>query len=424
VNPALYAITFAGSFVHNSSGISGTASANATATTGFNDTNINVTNVSFGYYGTWVNTNQITFGNTTSAGGPSFLFAGNSVRIAGGGGGGTTLTTSVSGLQFVSTSTGTAAYGFRNQFQTVSFTRGTTTSGSWIIQLSRTADVTLNTMKLAFIAEAYTSAEALLFEKIIEQYQEFLSRQDYTINPNFDIYTNRFINTVGAANLLQIEQTALDYLITNLRNTTIFAKLAFLFPVLGTTAATQVRDVISLSSLSLSGSFTHTSQGMDPQTTASFALTPTGSSSWTTLGWNQAFIALYINEQNTTNGFDHWGIVNRFDFQATNGTNALSRTFGAGGVSTVNTTTTGFWITNAPGFSLTTTLYRNGSSFSTHTAGTNNSFSGPYFFATNAGLGSLRRQALMAWGPTVLTVSEVTDFNNIVQQYQTLLGRA
>ena len=424
INPAGYPITFTGSFVHNSNGISGTASANATATTGFVDSNIDVTNLSFAYYGTWNVTGQITFGNSVSSTGPSYLFGGTSVRVTGGGGGGSALTSQVAGLQFVSTSTGTAAYGIRNQFGTLNFTRSTVTSGSWIIQLSRSVDTNFNNMRLAFISQAYTSAEALILEEIIEQYQELLGRQLYDINPNFDIYTNRFLNTVGFANVDSGQQYGLDYLITNLRNTTIFNKLQYLFPMVGTSAATQIRDVVQLAALSLSGSFTHTTSGMDPQTTSSFALTPL-TTTWNLLGWTQAFLCVYINEQNTTNGFDWWGSTNRLDFQATNGSSLLIRPFGgAAGINAANTTTTGFWLVNIPGISQSSPLYRNGSIIHTPTSGSNNSTTAPYLFSSAGSNGSLRRQALAAWGSTALTGTEPTDFNDIVQQYQTLLGRA
>jgi hypothetical protein len=424
IDPSLYAITFTGSFVHDSNGISGTPSANANATTGFLDSNVDVTNLSFAYYGTWNPSGIITFGNTILSSGPSFLLGGNSVRIAGGGGGGTFFATGIPGLQFASTSTGTSAYSFRNQFVYANFTRSTVSSGSWIIQLSRSASVEINNMRLAFVSQAYTTAEAIILEEIIEQYQELLGRQLYTINPNFDIYTNRFLNTVGFANVDSNQQNSLDYLITNLRNTTIFSKLQYLFPMVGTNAATQIRDVVQLASLGLSGSFTHTLSGMDPQTTSSFALTPV-TTTWTTLGWTQAFMCVYINEQNTTNGYDWFGTTNRMDFQATNGSSLLIRPFGgATNINAANTTTTGFWLVNIPGLSQPSPLYRNGSIVLTPTSGSNNSTTAPYLFSTNAANGGLRRQALAAWGSTALTGTEPTDFNNIVQQYQILLGRA
>jgi hypothetical protein len=423
VDPSLYAITFTGSFVHNSNGITGTASANATATTGWPDANIDHTNVSFGYYGTWLSTGQITWGGTISSGGPTYMFGGVSVRI----GSGTTQAVAAgsAGFSYTTTTTGTNATVFRNQFGLANYTRGTTYSGlNWVIQLSTSTNIAAQNMKLSYIGQAYTVDEARLFEKIVEQYQELLGRQDYTINPDFDIYTNRFLNTVGFANVDSGQQYGLDYLITNLRNTTIFNKLQYLFPMVGTSAATQTRDVVQLASLSLSGSFTHTTSGMDPQTTSSFALTPL-TTTWNTLGWTQAFLCVYINEQNTTNGFDWFGTTNRMNFQATNGTNLVIIPYGgATSTTAANTTTTGFWLVNIPGLSQPSPLYRNGSIILTPTSGTNNSTTAPYLFSTNAANGGLRRQALAAWGSTALTGTEPTDFNNIVQQYQILLGRA
>jgi hypothetical protein len=423
VDPSLYAITFTGSFVHDSNGITGTPNANATATTGYADGNNDPTDFSFAYYGTWNSTASITFSTGTITTTASYLYGGNTVKIAGGS---ILNTTGNPGFHAASTtSASTSCYFHRNQFVTGTFTRGTTLTSSWIIQLSLSSNGNTNNMKLAYIGQAYTQAEMLIFEEIVEQYQELLGRQVYTINPDFDIYTNRFLNTVGFANVDSGQQYGLDYLITNLRNTTIFSKLTYLFPMVGTNAATQVRDVVQLASLGLSGSFTHTLSGMDPQTTSSFAQTPTGATTWATLGWTQAFIAAYINEQNTTNGYDWFSTTFRMDFQATNGSSLLIRPFGgATSINAANTTTTGFWLVNIPGFSQPSPLYRNGSIIHTPTSGSNNSTAGPYLFATNAGSGSLRRQALAAWGSTALTGTEPTDFNTIVQQYQTLLSRA
>ena len=425
IDPTLYAITFTGSFVHNSSGISGTASANATATTGFPDAAFDITNLSFGYYGTWNLTNQITFGNTTLSSGATFMFAGSSVRV--GSGTLTTVTTSavgLAGLQAITNIAGTTCQSFRNQFGLANFTRGVTLGASaWIIQLSRSADVTINQMKLAWIGDAYSEAEMQIFNDIIDGYQALLSRSDYTINPDFNRFTNRFLNTVGFANVDSGQQYGLNYLIENLINSGVWNKLAALYPVVGTTAAVQVRDVVQLLTGTISGSFTHTAAGMDPQTIGSFF--NANAPQWNSSGYTQGFVATYINEQNTTNGYDFSGNISRLLFQATNGASTTIGVF-AGTVATVaNTTTTGFWLVDIAGLSSAAALYKDGASFRTYTSGANNTSNIPFFFGlATSTVGSLRRSALMAWGVTRLTATEITDFNNIVQQYQILLGRA
>jgi hypothetical protein len=425
IDPALYAITFTGSFVHNSSGISGTASASATATTGFLDADLDITNLSFGYYGTWNSTGQITFGNTTSSSGQTYMFAGSSVRV--GSGTTTSVTTSsvgLAGLQAITNISGTTCQVFRNQFSLGNFTRGTSLGATaWIIQLSRSADVTINQMKLAWIGDAYTEAEMQIFNDIIDGYQVLLSRSDYTINQDFNPFTNRFLNTVGFANVDSGQQYGLNYLIENLINSGVWTKILYLYPVVGTSAATQVRDVRQLGTATLSGSFTHTTAGMDPQTTTS--LMNANATNWNTSGFTQGFVATYINEQNTTNGYDFSGTTSRLLFQATTGTNTSIGVFGGTNATVANTTTTGFWLVDIAGLSSAAALYKDGASFRTYTSGANNSTIAPYFFALSTpASGSLRRSALMAWGATRLTASEITDFNTYVQQYQTLLGRA
>jgi hypothetical protein len=422
INPALYAITFTGSFVHNSSGISGTTSANATATTGFPDAALDITNLSFGYYGTWNATGQITFGNTTLSSGATFAFAGNSVRV----GSGTlqSATTPVSGLQAVTNISGTTCQFFRNQFGLANFTRGTTLSASaWIIQLSTTTNVNINQMKLAWIGDAYTEAEMQIFNDIIDGYQVLLSRSDYTINQDFNRFTNRFLNAVGFANVDSGQQYGLNYLIENLVNSGIWNKIAYLYPVVGTTAAVQVRDAVQLASGTLSGSFTHTTAGMDPQTTGSFfSANPV---SWSVAGYTQGFVATYINEQNTTNGYDFSGGISRLLFQATTGIQTIIGVFAGTNAAVANTTTTGFWLVDIAGLSSAAALYKDGASFRTYTSGANNASIIPYFFALpTSASGSLRRSALMAWSPTRLTPTEIANFNTYVQQYQILLGRA
>ena len=425
IDPTLYAITFTGSFVHNSSGVSGTANANATATTGFPDAALDITNLSFGYYGTWNLTNQITFGNAITTAGPTYMFAGNSVRV--GGGTATTITTSavgLAGLQAVTNIAGTTCQSFRNQFGLANFTRGATLSVStWTIQLSRTADATRNQMKLAWIADAYTEAEMQIFNNIIDGYQTLLGRSDYTISPGFNRFTNRFLNAVGVANVNSGQQFALNYLIENLNSSSFWNKLVAVYPVVGTTAAVQVRDFVQLLTGTLSGSFTHSAAGMDPQSVnSSFNA---NSVQWNNSGYTQGFVATYINEQNTTNGYDFSGSINRLLFQATNGTNTSIGVFQGANATVANTTTTGFWLVDIAGLSTAAALYKDGASFRTYTSGAVNNSNIPYFFGlATSTAGSLRRSALMAWGVTRLTASEITDFNTYVQQYQILLGRA
>jgi hypothetical protein len=424
IDPSQYAITFTGSFVHNSSGISGTASANATATTGFPDAAFDITNLSFGYYGTWNNTGQITFGNTLSVGGQTYLYGGVAVKV--GGGTQQAVTTSavgLAGLQAITNISGTTCQFFRNQFGLANFTRSTLLGSiNWVIQLSTTSAVAINQMKLAWIADAYTEAELQIFNDIIDGYQALLGRSDYTINPDFNRFTNRFLNTAGFANVDSGQQYGLNYLIENLVNSGIWNKLVALYPVVGTTAAVQVRDVVQLLSGTISGSFTHTTAGMDPQTTSSFF--NANSTTWA-VGYTQGFVATYINEQNTTNGYDFSGSTARLLFQATTGAQTSIGVFQGANAFVANTTTTGFWLVDIAGLSSAAALYKDGASFRTYTSGANNSTILPYFFALPTGVsGSLRRSALMAWGITRLTASEITDFNTYVQQYQILLGRA
>jgi hypothetical protein len=277
-------------------------------------------------------------------------------------------------------------------------------------------------MKLAWIADAYTEAELQIFNDIIDGYQTLLNRSDYTINPDFNRFTNRFLNTVGFANVDSGQQYGLNYLIENLVNSGIINKLAGLYPIVGTTAAVQVRDVVALNAATLSGSFTHTTAGIDPQTTGSWL--NANSVNWAT-GYTQGFVATYINEQNTTNGFDASGTTGRLVLQVTNGVNTVVGAFAGTSATIANTNTTGFWLVDIGGFTAAGALYRNGSSYVAFTSGGNNSSFIPYFFAQPTGVsGSLRRSALLAWGVTRLTPAEIANFNTYVQQYQILLGRA
>jgi hypothetical protein len=421
VDPSLYAITFTGAFVHDSNGITGTANANATATTGFADSNNDPTDLSFAYYGTWNSTANITFTTGVLSTTSSYLYGGNTVKVAGGS---ILNTTGNPGFHAVSTiSGGTNCYFNRNQFTVGALTRSTTLTASWIIQLSLSTNANTNNMKLAYIGQAYTQDEMLIFEEIVEQYQELLGRQVYTINPDFNRYTNRFLNAVGFANVDSGQQYGLNYLIENLVDSGIFSKLTYLYPVVGTTAAVQVRDVVQLGAATLSGSFTHTTAGMDPQTVTAFM--NANALAWNIGGYTQGFVATYINEQNTTNGYDFSGTTSRLLFQATNGASTLIGVFQGANATVANTTTTGFWLVDIAGLSSAAALYKDGASFRTYTSGANNSTTAPYFFALpTSASGSLRRSALMAWGVTRLTATEIADFNTYVQQYQILLGRA
>lgn len=418
--------TWTGAIVHDSNGISGTNSQNASATSSYSNGSDDATNLSFGFYGSNVfmgGTNPVIMYTNNSAVGNA---SNNSIYMQSGivlvrisGSVVISSTNTSNGLILVTTASGTAATWFKNQFNLGTPTRSTIKGNFWAFSLSTTSAAANNNIRFAFVGKQMSDSQLQTFNIIVETYQSLLGRGQYTINSSYDRWVNRFINNVGDGNLSLIEKYALNYLYTNLDTSGIFAKLSFMYPILGTNAATQTKDFINLTSMALSGSFTHTSLGMDPQTTASSATIGV----FGNLGGIINFFSIYVNEHNSVLGYDmDAGNTNRYSIITSNGTNATFNIFQGTGSTFSSTSSIGLWSSNTTGASSLSRLYKNGVLVSTIVNGTLTSTLRPYFFGNGAN-GSLRRQSLILWGSTQLTEPEISNLYTYVLQYQTLLGR-
>jgi hypothetical protein len=248
-----------------------------------------------------------------------------------------------------------------------------------------------------------------------------------------------FTNTLSANSvpLTTTQVNALNNLYVGLVANEIDTKMIAIYPFIGGTATSHKfnlmdpRDVDAAYRLTYNGTITHDSNGITPNGSTGFANTYINIStlgSWDTNshlsvyspatsainGWN---IGAATNASSGTNIF---GLGLRTTPVYDNG-NVTTRTSGTGGGN-------GCWIGTTTGTSLKR-IYRNGSPIATNTAvnastvpslnlyigGVNDNGSANFRMPNNLRFISVGR---------TLTNSEVFTLNSLIQQYQTILGRA
>lgn len=429
-------LTFVG-VTHGSFGITGTASLNATATSGINASAHSNIDYSMGYYGTLK-------GSTTTAGGESgvmyistrgfvgfisssahsYIYYGSTV----------TTFTSVSipdGFKAISTTSTTTGDFLFNQIKYQSINKGTTTlAGFYGHELSRTTNGAVNTVSFSYASTALTEAELITLNTIVEVYQTMLGRNSYYINPNYAPETNRFLFNSIVSNFTESEKNAVDYLVTNLKaGSNLWGKFTAVYPYVGSSSLTpSLKELKSLGTATLTvvGSASQSSLGVETTTTNSYATYPVGYA----LVQGTNTIVLSISEDISSSGWDFGTIASgtRYNFSVKDiSNNAVLRIYGNNSVSVANADARGLYIIKTPSGASTAgvELYKNGSLIGSGSTGSLTSVSNHNALGTGLTTqSSTRTQGFYGFALSYhFTASEITEANSIITTYLSMLGR-
>jgi hypothetical protein len=423
---------------HNSTGIVGTASANASAVSGINGGAYNTNNFSMGYYGTLKGST----GSAANESGVMYLSTRTFISFIANSGSsfiyyGPTSTTFTSvpipdGFKALTSTTTTTGDFLFNQIKYSSITKGTTAlSGFFGHELSRTTNTAVNTVSFSYASTQLTEAELITLNTIVEQYQVILGRNSYYINPNYQPETNRFLFNSNVSNFTENERNAVDYLVANLKaGSNLWGKFTAIYPYTGSvslTASLKELRSLGITGLTIQGAGTQSSLGVETTTTNSYATYPAGYA----LVQGTNTIVLSIQEDISSAGWDFGTSAAgfRYNFSVRNiSNNAELRIYGNATITVSNTDARGLYIIKAPSGASTpgVELYKNGSLIGTGTTG---------------GLGSVGTQNALGTGLTTqsstriqgfygfalsyhFTASEITEANSIITTYLSMLGRA
>jgi hypothetical protein len=248
-----------------------------------------------------------------------------------------------------------------------------------------------------------------------------------------------FITATGITDATQI--TAIDYLVVNLKLYNLWTKFKAIYPFVGGTAFTHKfnlkdpRDLDAAFRLSFGGGLTHSSTGCLPNGTSGNANTFFIPSDHLTI--SSAHISFYSRTNtNQTEGRDMFvrtSLTNSYGLSARRNSNLEIDLYYNNNTSRVvinNSTSTGFYLGNRNSSSIVK-AYKNGSFLASNTAtiAEVNVLHNLYLFAFNDA-GSLspnsygNRECAFASMGDGMSDNDTSVFYNIVQQYQTILGRA
>lgn len=429
-------LTFVG-VTHGSFGITGTASVNANATSGINATAHSTNDLSLGYYGTlkgstgtagnesgvmFINNRLFTSFISTSAN--TILYYGPTVN----GFSSVSIPDGFKALSSTSTTTGDFLF---NQIKYSSVTKGTTIlSGFYGHELSRTTNTAVNTVSFSYASTQLSEAELITLNTIVEVYQTLLGRNSYYINPNYNPITNRYIFNCGLTNFTETERNAVDYLVTNLlAGSNLWGKFSAIYPYVGSLSlTTSLKELRSLGvvSLTLTGTASQSSLGVEVTTTSSFATYPSG---YGLVGGTNTII-LSIQEDINSAGWDFGtnSAGTRYNFSVRDtSNNAVVRIYGINSISVANANARGLYIIKTPANISTAgvELYKNGTLIGSGSTGSLSSVGN--HFALGTGLttqSSTRTQGFYGFAINYhFTASEITEANSIITTYLSMLGR-
>jgi hypothetical protein len=249
----------------------------------------------------------------------------------------------------------------------------------------------------------------------------------YSSDIGFDIDANRFI--IAAEITSPIQKIALTYLVKNLKSLNIWSKLIAIYPFIGGTATTHKfnlknpRDLNAAFRLTFLGGWTHSQNGALPNGTNANADTYINVVSH--LSQNNLHFSIYSRSNTTSNSVSIWNQTtggNPCQLYTRFSNNFYSRVndSGATGPVTTNNDSRGFFISNRVS-SIETRNFINknlfiGSHPSTGTVSNSFTLAGGSIMFDN------RQYAFSTFGQG-LTDTDAVNLYNIVQNYQTLLGR-
>lgn len=251
----------------------------------------------------------------------------------------------------------------------------------------------------------------------------------------FDADAQAFFNRVTAAGgtLTATEQTAVNTLVVNLKEYSIWSSMKAIYPMVGASAAACAQN---LKSSSFTGTFT------SGWTFASTGVTPNGTSAYfnttlipsTSLTVNSTHLSLYLNTNNIPSTGDpvDMGSFNSVSQAFTlNQSSLASLTFGSRNlgnfITTTQATRLGFGITSKTS-AILTTLYKNGTSVTSGNSGGTlpdfNVYIGTLDFINTPYIsGHTNNKIAFSSIGDGLTNAEATNFYTAVQAFNTTLSR-
>jgi hypothetical protein len=256
------------------------------------------------------------------------------------------------------------------------------------------------------------------------------------INQGINQNVRNFALAAGIADTTLIN--SLDNLVFDLANNNLLNKFYAIYPLVGGSSDSCKFNLISTASFTLNytGSFNFTNTGISGSGTTSninTSFTPsTNTADWAT---NNSF-GVYVNT-NVSGGYD-MGAESPFPASPANAdtylisryTNNTASFANSGSISVASTDSTGFWFGVVSGSTGTNVnLYKNGTSVASKVSPTTYTITKPLFFTANNPEGAAtanensRRQYSFAFIARAFNSSEALTLSNIVNTFQTSLGR-
>jgi len=407
-DPSQYPLLFAGSVIHNANGVTGTASQNASFSTAYSMTLLgNVNDFSFGLYG-----RTPSGGGTGAVGNYGFATDLNftsplthlffradgqttgTIRLASGVISGSGFLNSANArFMAVTSDSATTGFTFSNQFTVLTnLSKGSNLGTSQIAaQLSNTSVANAMSYSIWYVGLAMTEAELVTLNAIFQKFNDTLDTAfgstrgtDYYINPSYDRNVNRFVSNVqvpGVSTFTTTELNALQYLVTALQNssTNLWGNLTQIYPFIGSNISGRVRELKGLGSTfgTSSGTFNFsTTIGLDATSAASYVTpaAPLATTVWTTA----ILYGVYVSEDFTSTGYEigygaSVAAASRYSLNVRNASNNAVVAIGnLTAVTVSNTNAIGHYTLVSGGTGAAVTLYKNGSSVGSGTAGTTN----------------------------------------------------
>ena len=250
----------------------------------------------------------------------------------------------------------------------------------------------------------------------------------------YDVDAQKFIDSAGISGS---EATAINNLVVQLKDSSVWDNLDFIYPFIGSTAATQkwnLKDPATFK-LTFNGTWTHSSTGADPAANnssyANTGYTPSSSGNMTT---SSCHISIDVVEGTGGAGASNWDMGSyNGESQALIFSTLVSGSVGQfynlkNNASFANSFAIGYFISNLE-TSSNSKLYQYGTQVNQNTSAAGSlpthpiylgsmNFSGTNF--TNSATG---RKIDFATGGTTLSSTEIRALTNILETYNTAIGR-
>ena len=282
-----------------------------------------------------------------------------------------------------------------------------------------------NQYAFATIGEGLSDTEAANLYTSIQKFQTTLNRFVGTpIYPSFDSDAQSFMTSASITDSTQ--QSAVNYLVTDLKSANLWSKMKAIYPMVGGTASSHSYNLKNPAQFQItwSGGLTHSSTGVLPNGTNGYGNTNLNES--INCDANSGSIS-YYSRTNTSLADVGIGIASASSFSIIyfNGLNnsfAINNSSFPGAVVSSNNA---FLMANRIGTN--TKGYRNGTPIISSTLSVNALLNGNIFIGAMSQFGSgqlyTNKECAFATIGDGLTDTEASNLYTIIQNYQTILSR-